>query len=169
MTFMIRQLQSFNAAHNRVTDHFCLALAGAERGMAHGRAAVAGSKAAAALPRRPDDTVLNQEIPLFYIGRNRAGLWVVRSADGGTGGLFLFKSAAARFAREESEPGGCALMYLTEPLELDGGVGAMRPGAAASAAAAPATALRSRLFAMIESLLPRMRAIFAGYLPMSNW
>jgi hypothetical protein len=74
--------------------------------------------ASGALPQRPDRSALNENIPLFYIGRNRNGFWVVRSADARIGGLFVFKRSAVRFAREESEPAACALMFLTEPLEL---------------------------------------------------
>ena len=71
------------------------------------------------LPRRPDASALSEAIPLFYIGRNKSGLWVVREAAGGSGGLFLFKQSAARFARRQSEPAGCAMMFLAEPFELD--------------------------------------------------
>jgi hypothetical protein len=71
-----------------------------------------------ALPPRPDRSALSESIPLFYIGRNRNGFWVVRSADGRIGGLFVFRRSAIRFAREESEPAACALMFVTEPLEL---------------------------------------------------
>jgi hypothetical protein len=70
-------------------------------------------------PRRPDLTVLNETIPLFYIGQNRKGLWVVREAEGRSGGLFLFRRTAVRFAREQSEATGCGLMFLNKPLELD--------------------------------------------------
>ncbi|HXX20741.1 MAG TPA: hypothetical protein VEJ46_15160 [Candidatus Acidoferrum sp.] len=76
------------------------------------------SHAPDALPPRPDRSALNESIPLYYIGRNRNGFWVVRSADGRIGGLFVFKRSAVRFAREESEPAACALMFVAEPLEL---------------------------------------------------
>jgi hypothetical protein len=78
-------------------------------------AAVAPTK----LPQRPDASVINETIPLFYIGRNKAGRWVAREAHGRSGGLFLFRRSALRFAREESEPVGCAMMFLSDPLELD--------------------------------------------------
>jgi len=71
------------------------------------------------LPRRPDSTVLSDAIPLFYIGRNRNRLWVVREAEGRSGGIFLLKSSALRFAQQQSGPTGFATMMLTEPLELD--------------------------------------------------
>jgi hypothetical protein len=71
------------------------------------------------LPRRPDLTVLSASIPLFYIGQNAHGFWVAREAEARSGGLFLFKCSAARFAHEQSAPAGCAIMFLDEPLELD--------------------------------------------------
>ena len=40
-------------------------------------------------------------------------------AEGRRGGLFLSRRSAVRFAREESEPAGCALMFLKGRLELD--------------------------------------------------
>jgi hypothetical protein len=67
---------------------------------------------------RPDATVISDSIPLFFIGRNRNGFWVVREAEGRIGGLFLLKSSALRFARQKSRPAGCATMFVTEPLEL---------------------------------------------------
>lgn len=70
-------------------------------------------------PRRPDPSVLSEAIPLFFIGKNRNGLWVAREAEGRTGGLFLFKQSALRFAAKSSAPAGCATMFLTECFELD--------------------------------------------------
>jgi hypothetical protein len=70
-------------------------------------------------PKRPDFNILNETIPLFYIGQNRKGLWVAREAEGRSGGLFLFRRSAVRFAREQSEASGCGLMFLNKPLELD--------------------------------------------------
>jgi len=72
-----------------------------------------------AMPQRPDAGVINETIPLFYIGRNKAGRWVAREAQGRSGGIFLFRRSALRFAREESEPAGCAMMFVNAPLELD--------------------------------------------------
>jgi hypothetical protein len=71
------------------------------------------------LPLRPDATVLSDSIPLFYIGRNQEGFWVVREAEGQIGGLFLLRCSALRFARQKSLPAGCATMFVTEPLELN--------------------------------------------------
>ena len=69
-------------------------------------------------PQRPDLHVLNAAIPLFYICQNRHGFWVAREAEGRTGGLFLRKRAALRFAHRQSAM-GCAIMQLNEPTELD--------------------------------------------------
>ncbi len=76
-------------------------------------------RAVAKLPGRPDATVLNETIPLFFIGRNKNGLWVAREAGGQTGGIFLFRESALRFAGQYSLPGGCATMFLSENFELD--------------------------------------------------
>ena len=73
----------------------------------------------AELPRRPDSGVLSKSIPLFFIARNRISLWVAREAEGRTGGIFLFKTSALRFAKRNSAPRGCATMFLAERLELD--------------------------------------------------
>jgi hypothetical protein len=71
------------------------------------------------LPGRPDSRVLSEAIPLFFIARNRHGLWVVREAEGRKGGIFLFKHSALRFAARMSAPAGCATMVLNGPLDLD--------------------------------------------------
>jgi hypothetical protein len=73
----------------------------------------------AKFPRRPDSGVLSDTIPFFFIGRNKRGLWIVREAEGRTGGIFLFKRSALRFAARASAPIGYATMQLTERFELD--------------------------------------------------
>jgi len=73
----------------------------------------------AKFPRRPDSGVLSESIPLFFIARNRAGLWLAREAEGHTGGIFLFKTSAVRFAEKSSGPRGCATMFRAEHFELD--------------------------------------------------
>ena len=70
-------------------------------------------------PRRPDRSVLSESIPLYFIGRNRAGLWVAREAEGRAGGIFLLKRSALRFAAKRGAPAGCATMLLSERFELD--------------------------------------------------
>jgi hypothetical protein len=73
----------------------------------------------AALPKRPDAGVLNRSIPLFFISRNRHGFWLVREANGRTGGMFLLRRSALRFAQDASAPRGCATMLLAKAFELD--------------------------------------------------
>jgi hypothetical protein len=68
---------------------------------------------------RPDDTVLSDSIPLFFIGRNQNGFWVAREAAGRCGGIFLFRSSAARFARRNSLAGGGATILVEHPIELE--------------------------------------------------
>jgi hypothetical protein len=115
---MIRQLKQSRVLRELWPGEMRLAYVG------HGQAAPPPRRpfamsTMAILPRRPDASALSEAIPLFYIGRNKSGLWVVREAAGGSGGLFLFKQSAARFARRQSEPAGCAMMFLAEPFELD--------------------------------------------------
>lgn len=73
----------------------------------------------AAAPKPLDPDVLSAAIPAFFIGRNRAGLWVAREASGRVGGLFLLKSSAIDFANRHSAPDRCALVFPTETFELD--------------------------------------------------
>jgi hypothetical protein len=66
-----------------------------------------------------DPSIVSDAIPAFFIGRNGAGFWVAREARGRIGGLFLLKSSALSFAREQSWPGGCAIIFPSERFELD--------------------------------------------------
>jgi hypothetical protein len=74
-------------------------------------------QAAALKPLDPD--VVSAAIPAFFIGRNSAGLWVAREANGRVGGLFLFRSSAVDFANRQSSAARCALVFPTETFELD--------------------------------------------------
>jgi hypothetical protein len=76
------------------------------------------TKPAAAL-RPLDPDIVSAAIPAFFIGRNGAGLWVAREANGRVGGLFLFKSSAVDFANRQSSPVRCALVFPAETFELD--------------------------------------------------
>jgi hypothetical protein len=76
-----------------------------------------GNSSAALRPIDPD--VVSVAIPAFLIGRNSAGLWVARDANGRVGGLFLFKSSAIDFANRQSQPTRCALVFPSETFELD--------------------------------------------------
>jgi len=73
----------------------------------------------ASLPQRPVSALLSDAIPLFFIGRNKDGLWVARDEDGRVGGVFLLKGSALRFARDSTPPWGCATMEVPEGFELD--------------------------------------------------
>jgi hypothetical protein len=66
-----------------------------------------------------DPSIVSDAIPAFFIGRNAAGFWVARKATGRIGGLFLLKSSALSFAREQSWPGGCAMIFPSKRFELD--------------------------------------------------
>ena len=66
-----------------------------------------------------DPDVVSAAIPAFFIGRNRAVLWVAREAKGRVGGLFLFRSSAIDFANRQSAPARCALVFPAETFELD--------------------------------------------------
>src|SRR3954447_23374123 len=66
-----------------------------------------------------DPDVISAAIPAFFIGRNEAGLWVAREAGGRVGGLFLFKSSAIDFAKSQSAPAQCALVFPADSFELD--------------------------------------------------
>lgn len=66
-----------------------------------------------------DPEIVSASIPAFFIGRNKAGLWVAREARGRIGGLFLFKSSAVDFASRQIKPVRCALVFPTEAFELD--------------------------------------------------
>jgi hypothetical protein len=115
---MVRQLKHSRVLRELWPGEMPLAYAGRGQGAAAPRRLLAASTTAQ-LPRRPDASALSEAIPLFYIGRNKNGIWVVREAEGRSGGLFFLKQSAVRFARRQSEPAGCAMMFLDEPIELD--------------------------------------------------
>jgi hypothetical protein len=75
--------------------------------------------AATRLPQRPDPSLISEAIPLFFIGRNKDGFWVARDADGSAGGIFLLQRSALQFANTNTQPRGCATMFVEERFELD--------------------------------------------------
>jgi hypothetical protein len=85
----------------------------------HQHTLVAAPRLQARFPHRPDSDVLSDSISLFFIVRNRSGLWIAREAEGRVGGIFLFRKSALRFAKENSGKSGSATMFLSERLELD--------------------------------------------------
>jgi hypothetical protein len=116
---MIRQLKHFNVSRLRPAAGADFDVVDLAARPTSNRGIFATPSGVYKFPPRPDATVVSETIPLFYIGRNSNGVWVVREADGRSGGLFLLKQSALRFARRQSEPTGCAMMFLAEPFELD--------------------------------------------------
>lgn len=70
-------------------------------------------------PQRPDYRILSEGISAFFVGRNCDGFWVARDFRAGAGGIFLLQRSAERFARATSRPAPCAVILLSERLELD--------------------------------------------------
>jgi hypothetical protein len=66
-----------------------------------------------------DPGILDASIPAFYIGRNKEGFWIARDVKGQIGGIFLLESSALAFARRNSRPSGCAMIFPSERFELD--------------------------------------------------
>jgi hypothetical protein len=57
--------------------------------------------------------------PLFFIGRNRHGCWVLRDQSGARGGLFVSLAEAYRFALFESGNRPQAIVEVPGFLELE--------------------------------------------------
>jgi hypothetical protein len=55
----------------------------------------------------------------FILGRNARGLWVIRENTGRSGGVFLSREAALRFARLESPNAHFAVVHVPEVVEFD--------------------------------------------------
>src|ERR1700733_4231265 len=116
---MLRQLENPHLFCQHVSGGFFFPFADNEAKTTKQRSPHAAPPAVVNFPHRPDPSIINESIPLFYIGQNKKGRWVGREAKGRSGGLFLFKQGAVRFARRQSEPFGCAIMFLAEPIELE--------------------------------------------------
>jgi len=69
--------------------------------------------------QRPGPEILNEAIPVVFIGRNRDGLWVARDAEGKFGGLFWLKESALCFAKRTAASTGCATVFAQGQFELD--------------------------------------------------
>jgi hypothetical protein len=111
--------KNFGFASSTASEGVRLAVASsAQVSMSRGRAS-GGLSTVVNFPKRPDLTILSETIPLFYIAKNTHGFWVAREAEGRSGGEFLLRRSAVRFARHKSAPAGCAMMFLNEALELD--------------------------------------------------
>jgi hypothetical protein len=84
------------------------------------RALPVGKPATVTAEFRPlDPGIVSDEIPAFFIGRNKEGFWVARDAQGQIGGIFLLENSAVSFARRHSQPAGCATIFPSERFELD--------------------------------------------------
>jgi hypothetical protein len=57
--------------------------------------------------------------PLFLLGINSVGLWVVRETTGSKAGLFRTRNDAIRYVRDESDDGNFTIVYRPEGLELE--------------------------------------------------
>jgi hypothetical protein len=66
-----------------------------------------------------DPNIVSEDIPAFFIGRNKEGFWVARDAKGRIGGIFLLENSALSFARKKSRPAVCATIFPSERFELD--------------------------------------------------
>ncbi|XDV61320.1 hypothetical protein AB8Z38_32040 [Bradyrhizobium sp. LLZ17] len=102
-----------------MTLHMCEEAAMAAIAVQAARRRPEAPQAHAAMLKPLDPDVVSASIPAFFIGRNKAGLWVAREANGRIGGVFLLKSSAVDFANHQSEPVRCALVFPTESFELD--------------------------------------------------
>jgi hypothetical protein len=59
--------------------------------------------------------------PLFILGMNSAGLWVIRETTGRKGGLFRSRALAIKYARDESFDGNFTILHQPTSLELEPG------------------------------------------------
>lgn len=57
--------------------------------------------------------------PCFQLGRNSAGLWVIRDIMGRTAGVFTCRNTALRFARLEAAQEQVAIVLMNDYLEFD--------------------------------------------------
>ena len=58
--------------------------------------------------------------PYFLLGRNIAGLWVIRATNGRRAGIFRTREAAIKYAHDESAGGIFTIVHQPEGLDLDG-------------------------------------------------
>ena len=57
--------------------------------------------------------------PLFMVGQDERGNWVVQDLDGVCGGFFVSREAAMRYIRSENGPQPQAVVLVSGVLELD--------------------------------------------------
>jgi hypothetical protein len=68
---------------------------------------------------RPEPRNSQPPVPLYLIGRDRRGHWVVRDQRGLHGGLFVDRAQALKFARSETGNRPQAIVMVPGVLELD--------------------------------------------------
>lgn len=68
-----------------------------------------------------------ESLSCLFIGRDRAGHWVVEDARSLCGGLFVNRTEAIRFAMYECQRRPQSVIMLPEGLELDGPLDKRRP------------------------------------------
>jgi hypothetical protein len=78
--------------------------------------------------------------PIFLIGRNSRGNWVVQEQGGACGGLFVDREAALKFAKSENGNHSHAVVWVSDGLELD--TGPVSPIASEQQLASDAAGLR---------------------------
>ena len=71
-----------------------------------------------AVPRDFPRQLPTATAPLFLLGTNSVGLWVIRETSGRKAGLFRTRNAAIRYARDESTDGNFTILHLPGGLEL---------------------------------------------------
>ena len=76
------------------------------------------------------------QYPMFMIGRNRRGNWVVQDQSGMRGGLFVDRAEALRFVRSENGNRPQAFVAVNGVLELDMNRASATPSSRRPAAAA---------------------------------
>jgi len=69
--------------------------------------------------QEPSSTVSHSKSPLFFIGKNSRGNWVVQDQHHLCGGLFIDRTAALRFALFEIGNRPRAVVMVPGVLELD--------------------------------------------------
>jgi hypothetical protein len=114
------QAAHFRPAHlTQQSLHSICTIIGGDESAADEHKPFAAADRLVKFPKRPESHILSETISLFFIARNRVGLWIAREAEGCTGGVFLFKKSALGFAKKNSGTSGSATMFLAECLELD--------------------------------------------------
>jgi hypothetical protein len=68
---------------------------------------------------RPEPRKSQAAAPLYLVGRNRRGHWVVQDQRGLHGGLFVDRAQALKFARFETGNRPQAIVMVPGVLELD--------------------------------------------------